>query len=36
MLPGGIGTVGMLLNFASALLVSHFTPKPPRSVVEAA
>ncbi len=24
----------MLLNFASALLVSHFTSKPQRSVVE--
>jgi cation/acetate symporter len=32
--PEGIGTVGMLLNFATALLVSRFTPKPPRSVVE--
>jgi len=32
--PEGIGTIGMLLNFATALLVSHFTPKPPRSVVE--
>ena len=32
--PEGIGTVGMLFNFATALLVSHFTPKPPRSVVE--
>jgi cation/acetate symporter len=25
---------GMLLNFATALLVSRYTPKPPRSVVE--
>jgi cation/acetate symporter len=32
--PEGIGTIGMLLNFATALLVSRFTPKPPRSVVE--
>jgi len=32
--PEGIGTLGMLLNFATALLVSHFTPKPPRGVVE--
>lgn len=28
------GTVGMLLNFATALLASRYTPKPPRSVVE--
>jgi cation/acetate symporter len=35
--PEGIGTVGMLLNFASAWLVSHFTPPPPariRALVE--
>jgi cation/acetate symporter len=32
--PEGIGTVGMLLNFASALLVSRFTPRPPRGVRE--
>jgi len=32
--PEGIGTLGMLLNFAIALLVSRVTPKPPRRVVE--
>jgi len=32
--PEGIGTLGMLLNFACALLVSRFTPKPPAAVVE--
>ena len=32
--PEGIGTLGMLLNFGSALLVSRFTPKPPPAVVE--
>jgi cation/acetate symporter len=32
--PEGIGTIGMLLNFGTAILISRFTPKPPRSVVE--
>jgi cation/acetate symporter len=32
--PEGIGTLGMLFNFASALLVSRFTPRPPRGVRE--
>ena len=32
--PEGIGTLGMLLNFGCALLVSRFTPKPPPAVVE--
>ncbi len=32
--PEGIGTVGMLLNFAVALTVSRFTPSPPASVRE--
>jgi cation/acetate symporter len=32
--PEGIGTLGMLLNFGSALLVSRFTPRPPPAVVE--
>jgi cation/acetate symporter len=30
--PEGIGTVGMLLNFAVALTVSRFTPPPPAHV----
>jgi cation/acetate symporter len=30
--PEGIGTVGMVLNFAVALTVSRFTPPPPASV----
>jgi cation/acetate symporter len=30
--PEGIGTVGMLINFAVALTVSRFTPPPPRAV----
>jgi cation/acetate symporter len=30
--PEGIGAVGMLLNFAVALLVSRFTPAPPAEV----
>jgi cation/acetate symporter len=30
--PEGIGTVGMLINFAVTLTVSRFTPEPPRSV----
>lgn len=32
--PEGIGTVGMLLNFAVASLVSAFTPAPPADVQE--
>ncbi len=32
--PEGIGTLGMLLNFAAAWLVSRFTPRPPRAVRE--
>jgi len=32
--PEGIGTLGMLLNFASAWLVSRVTPRPPRPVRE--
>jgi cation/acetate symporter len=32
--PEGIGTLGMVLNFATALLVSRFFARPPRSVVE--
>ncbi|MCG2633751.1 MAG: cation acetate symporter [Gammaproteobacteria bacterium] len=31
--PEGIGTLGMLLNFAVMLLVSRFTPPPPSEVV---
>jgi cation/acetate symporter len=30
--PEGIGTLGMLLNFAVAFAVSRFTPTPPESV----
>jgi cation/acetate symporter len=30
--PEGIGTVGMLLNFAVALSISRLTPPPPESV----
>ena len=30
--PEGIGSVGMLINFASCYLVSLFTPAPPQSV----
>lgn len=32
--PEGIGTLGMLLNFLTAWLVSNFTPSPPHAVVE--
>jgi len=32
--PEGIGTVGMILNFAVATTVSHFTPPPPPHIVE--
>jgi cation/acetate symporter len=31
--PEGIGTLGMLLNFAVATVVSRFTPAPPERVV---
>ena len=30
--PEGIGTIGMLLNFAVTLVVSRFTPEPPEHV----
>jgi cation/acetate symporter len=30
--PEGIGTVGMLVNFAVAMLVSQFTAPPPQKV----
>ena len=30
--PEGIGTLGMLLNFATALIVSKFTPEPPQDI----
>ena len=30
----GIGTVGMLLNFAVALVVSRLTPPPPQEVMD--
>ena len=32
--PEGIGTVGMLLNFAVALTVSRFTPPPPPHITD--
>ncbi len=32
--PEGIGVIGMLLNFATAISVSSFTSKPPEEVVE--
>ena len=32
--PEGIGTIGMLLNFAVALVVSRLTPPPPAEVRE--
>ena len=32
--PEGIGTVGMLLNFAVSLTVCHFTAPPPKEVQE--
>jgi cation/acetate symporter len=32
--PEGIGTVGMLLNFAIALIVSRLTPPPPAEIQE--
>ncbi len=30
--PEGIGTLGMTINFAVALVVSHFTPAPPATI----
>ena len=30
--PQGIGTVGMLINFAVTMTVSRFTPEPPAHV----
>ena len=30
--PEGIGTLGMLLNFAVTIVVSRFTPAPPAEV----
>ena len=32
--PEGIGVIGMLLNFAIAILISRFTKGPPHNVVE--
>ena len=32
--PEGIGTVGMILNFAVAATVSYFTPPPPPHIIE--
>ena len=32
--PEGIGTLGMLINFAVALIVKTFTPDPPKDVQE--
>ena len=32
--PEGFGTVGMLLNFTVALIISRFTPKPDEKVVQ--
>jgi cation/acetate symporter len=32
--PEGIGTLGMILNFGIALVVSRLTPPPPKEVVE--
>ena len=32
--PEGIGTLGMLLNFAVALTVSRFTPPPPEEIAD--
>ncbi len=32
--PEGFGTVAMILNFVVAIIVSKFTPKPPKQVVE--
>ena len=30
--PEGIGTIGMLINFAAALIVCHMTPAPPEAI----
>ena len=30
--PEGVGTLGMLLNFAVSLIVMQFTPPPPQEV----
>ena len=32
--PEGIGTVGMLVNFATSIIVAKLTPAPPQEVVE--
>ncbi|MBV1905455.1 MAG: cation acetate symporter [Pseudomonadales bacterium] len=32
--PEGIGTLGMLLNFLTAMLVSRLTPHPPQEVID--
>jgi cation/acetate symporter len=32
--PEGIGAIGMLVNFAAALLVCHLTPKPPPEILK--
>jgi len=32
--PEGIGTVGMVINFAVAILVSRFTPPPPAEIAD--
>jgi cation/acetate symporter len=32
--PEGIGTIGMLINFALSVTVSRFTPEPPPHVVQ--
>ena len=32
--PEGIGTMGMLLNFAVSIIISKYTPGPPLSVRE--
>ena len=32
--PEGIGTLGMMLNFGVAFVVSRFTPEPPQEVQE--
>ncbi len=32
--PEGFGTVAMLVNFVVSLVISSFTPKPPKEVQE--
>ena len=32
--PEGIGTIGMLLNFITAIAVARFTPPPPQHIAE--